>query len=79
MNGSRSKEIEVRKSPTFLPKHPVYLVLAHRHFQKEQGAIPAGVQFIGTIPLDLLTLAEVPRSLVEEIDSITVTYKRKGA
>lgn len=57
---------------------PSYVQFGHRHFQKEQPAgTRKGKENHFTLPTDLLQVAGIPATLVDEIESITLVYEKK--
>jgi hypothetical protein len=60
---------------------PTYLMLAQKHLEKAvpMGEVGDGGATTYQIPTDLLTVGDaVEKRLVEEIDSIELTYQKRG-
>lgn len=57
---------------------PPYIPLIHRHFQKACPALANRDYAQVTAPVDLLSLM-MPEWMIDHIESIEVTYKKKKA
>lgn len=53
---------------------PLYIIFAHRHLQKELPTIPEGKEVSFSIPTDLLKVMGIDEKLIDQIDSLELTY-----
>ena len=78
MSRSQNRIIEIKKSINH-GHLPTFLSMMHRHLEKEQpeGTIE-GIANVGyELPIDLLGLTVVDKSLLKDISSVTLTYRTK--
>lgn len=77
MNGDRSKEITIQKDRSFSPNIPSYIMLGHRHLEKEAIVASGTNRITLTVPVDLLAVI-LPSPLIEGVECLEVTYSRRA-
>lgn len=78
MNTTKKKEMTIFKF-RYAYGVPAYVSFGHRHLEKEcPSGSTNGPEERFTIPTDLLGVVGIPAELVDEIESISLSYKRKG-
>jgi len=76
---SRNRTVPVSKAVN-LGAMPTFVRLAHRHFEKECPPAIAGWgghELSYEAPIDLLRLAVSDKTLVQDVESVTFTYRSK--
>lgn len=76
-----SKPIVIKcyRSP-ITPQIPSFVALGHRRLEKEIPPTPAveGDTISYPIPVDLMRVSGFPDSMVENVEEISIEYKKKG-
>lgn len=76
---SRNKDSILIKQSRSARSVPAFIQLAHRHLEKEQQAgtpTGEGIRFIA--PVDMLEVAGIPAGIRDDIDTITMVYRKVG-
>lgn len=77
MNGSKSHVITIRKGENYVPLIPSFIDMLLRHLEKEGTALPGAKSGTFLVPVDLVRLM-LPSFVTEEIESIEITFKKRG-